>query len=381
MAFSSCADPRRSTHLPRPRAVASTASPVQVALVALLAVGVLTAAWASTADAADEGDGVEARENISYGPEREQRLDVFLPAPDDRNGAAVVLVHGGGWSTGNRWSMRPSARRLAAGGFVTVTIDYRLVGETGSPFPDAVLDVQRAVAWLADHAATYQVDPSKIGMVGSSAGGHLAAMVATLGTEGDPTAEPLATEPAGDRVGAVATWSGIFDLSALAPGNDTKAACGDDPECLTLTFPDMLSNFLGCTLDECPGRYREASPIDHVGDETAPMFIANSTEELIPLSQPDAMIGKLSAHGVTESHQFVPGKAHAAQYTDKVWSNTESFLRNQLGVAGPDLADWLVPSTLAVLFIAALMAVAVHERRRHEAATRDTTAAGMTTRT
>lgn len=339
-----------------------------------LAIGLLTAASAGTAGGADEGDGIEAHDAISYGPEREQRLDLFLPTPDARNGAAVVLVHGGGWSAGNRWSMRPTARRLAAGGFVAITVGYRLVGETASPFPDAVLDVQRAVAWLADRAETYDVDPEKIGMVGSSAGGHLAAMVATLGTKGDPTAEPLVTEPAGVRVAAVVTWSGIFDLDTLAPDSKDRSACGDDPACLTLTFPDMLSDFLGCTLDECPGRYKEASPIDHVSEATAPMFIANSTEELIPLSQPESMIDKLSDNGVSNSHQFVPGKAHAAQYTNKVWSNTEAFLRNQLGVAGTDLADWLVPSALAVLIIAALVALAVHERRRHAAASHDTKA-------
>lgn len=345
-----------------PRGLETRSFGARLALTSLLMSTGLLLSLTGTAAAVD---GYDVSTGISYGTEPEQLLDLYVPAEDGRNGAAVVLVHGGGWYKGDRHSMETTARRLADEGFVAANVSYRLVGQTDDPFPDAVHDVQLAVQWLADNGHRYGVDDDKIGMIGSSAGGHLAAMVGTLGTTGDPTKQPLVTEPSGTRVGAVASWSGIYDLTTLVSGGDDKD-CDDDPECITLTQPKLVPDFVGCPLENCPGRYEEASPIDHVGPSTAPMFLANSTEELIPLSQPDAMINRLSAAGVPNSHQFLPGKAHASLYENEVWGNTESFLRRHLGVEKPSVADWLVPASAAILLIVVLASVAVRERRRHE---------------
>lgn len=333
------------------------------ALLVLLTSAALATPLSEPVGAADPYD---VHTGISYGTEPEQKLDLYLPDENDRNGAAVLLVHGGGWYQGDRSEMDDPAKRLAEGGFVAATVGYRLESQTDSPFPDEVYDVQLAVQWFSDNAHRYGVEKEKIGMIGGSAGGHLVSMVATLGSAGDPTRQPLVTEPSGAEVAAVASWSGLYDLSTLVPRADDENSCDGDPNCLTISQPNLVPDFLGCSLEDCPDRYEEASPINHVGPSTAPMFLANSTDELIPLSQPDAMINRLSAAGVPNSHQFVPGQAHAGQYIDAVWGNTESFLRRHLGVEKSSVADWLVPSLVAVLLVAALAAVAVRERRRHE---------------
>ncbi|MEZ5170973.1 MAG: alpha/beta hydrolase [Acidimicrobiia bacterium] len=357
--MSSRRSPRTATRRPHRRGAE------RVTLILVLASVLASVALVSLpAGVAAADDANEVHTGVAYGTEPEQKLDLYLPPADERNGAAVVLVHGGGWAKGKRQSMAPTAERLAGEGFVAATVDYRLVGQTDHAFPDAVHDVQLSVQWLADNAHRYGVDDDKIGMIGSSAGGHLAAMVATLGTTGDPTEKPLATEPSGTQVAAVVSWSGLFDLATLVPGEDE--ACDNDPECIAVTRANLVTDFLGCTPKECPGRYAEASPIDHVGTSTAPMFLANSTEELIPLSQPDAMINRLTAAGVPNSHQYLPGRAHASLYQNQVWGSTESFLRRHLGVEKPTLADWLVPTITAALLIAVLATVAVRERTRHE---------------
>ncbi|GGC01723.1 hypothetical protein GCM10011494_20340 [Novosphingobium endophyticum] len=109
----------------------------------------------------------EGRRNIA--------LDVFRPI-EDPNGAAVILLHGGGWARGHRSATYGYARALAAAGFVAIAAEYRLVGEAA--FPAQVDDVRDAVRWVLHNAAELGVDPEKIALQGYSAGGHLALMVA-----------------------------------------------------------------------------------------------------------------------------------------------------------------------------------------------------------
>lgn len=104
------------------------------------------------------------------------KVDVCRPA-DERKLPGVLLVHGGGWTSGTKEAMRPIARALAARGWVVVSTSYRLA--TQVPFPAAVHDVKAAVRWMRAHAAEWNMDATKIGSVGGSAGGHLAGMIAT----------------------------------------------------------------------------------------------------------------------------------------------------------------------------------------------------------
>jgi len=112
-------------------------------------------------------------------PGIELKLD--LARPKDKTGPfpAVVCVHGGAWISGNRKAL-PIILELASRGYVGITIDYRLA--TTAPFPACVRDVKTAVRWLRENAKAYNIDPDRIAVVGYSAGGHLAALLAT--TEG-----------------------------------------------------------------------------------------------------------------------------------------------------------------------------------------------------
>ena len=113
-----------------------------------------------------------------YG-DRELQLDLHRPAQRGAPLPAIVCLHGGGWFTAERGSQTQLAQALAARGYVTVTIDYRLSGE--AKFPAAIHGTKAAVRWLRANAATYGIDPAAIGVTGISAGGHLAALLATSG--------------------------------------------------------------------------------------------------------------------------------------------------------------------------------------------------------
>jgi acetyl esterase/lipase len=94
-----------------------------------------------------------------------------------------MVIYGGGWVLGNKALSAPLARQLAQQGFVAFAMNYRLAPL--HPFPAAVDDVQASVAWVRDHAFDFGLDPARVGAIGGSAGGHLSAMLATLG-EGPP---------------------------------------------------------------------------------------------------------------------------------------------------------------------------------------------------
>lgn len=114
-------------------------------------------------------------------------MDIFIPK--HRNAApapAVLWIHGGGWEVGDK-NGNSGAKLLANEGFVTASLSYRLSGE--SPFPAAIQDCKCAIRFLRANAPKYGIDPDRIGVAGSSAGGHLAELIATAdesaGLEGD----------------------------------------------------------------------------------------------------------------------------------------------------------------------------------------------------
>ena len=233
-------------------------------------------------------------------------LDVYQPAKKGKNRPAVVVVHGGGWTQGDKAWFAQQSNQLAQRGFVAFSVNYRLA--PAHPYPAAVEDVEAAVEWVRKHAKQYDVDPKRVGALGGSAGAHLVGMLAT---DGDGSLKT------GHRVAAVVSWSGPMDLVALAPAAATNGGTA-------------IRNFLGCLPDACADRYAAASPVTHVDKTDAPMLIVNSTNELVPKSQADAIKAALDKVGVANQEIILPGTAHSRAYSNQVWDQTVTFLSNYL---------------------------------------------------
>jgi len=155
--------------------------------------------------------GVRHERGVEYAraDRRTLKLDVYLPQePAQAPRPAIVQVHGGAWVVGSRSEQGiPLLNHLAANGWVGFNIDYRL--SPWATFPDHLVDVKRAIAWVREHAEEYGVDPGFIAITGGSAGGHLTALAAL--TADDRTLQP-GFEDADTSVAAAVPFYGVYDF-------------------------------------------------------------------------------------------------------------------------------------------------------------------------
>jgi acetyl esterase/lipase len=271
-----------------------------------VSVGLVTVALAVPVGAAQ--GGVTVKNDVTYRTvDGEQlKLDVYQPATKGKNRPAVVIIHGGAWTIGDKAWFAPQGNQLAGRGFVAFSLNYRLA--PAHTYPAAVDDVDAAVEWVRKHAKEYGVDPKRIGALGGSAGAHLTGLLATVG-KGSLTR--------GHRIAAAVSWSGPMDFVSLAPATGTNAG-------------GSINTFLGCPPDACPDKHAAASPVTHVDKTDAPMLIVNSTMELVPQTQADAMKAALDKAGVANQAIILPGTAHSRAYSNRVWDQTVAFMENYL---------------------------------------------------
>ena len=240
--------------------------------------------------------GTQLTETVQYSPG--QRLDVYRPAPHAAPTGAVIFVHGGGWSSGNRTWYRAQGRKAATHGWVAASIDYRLA--PAHPFPAALDDVRTAVAWVRAHAPELGVDPDRIALVGGSAGGNLALLAGTTGVAG---------------VRGVVAWSPPTDLTSLGGR----------------TLSPLVRDYLGCRAATCAANARAASPLAQLRDDAPPMLVANSTHEMIPLAQATAFARRARERGVDVDLRVIDGTKHSTQYGAVIWPATVRFLERTIG--------------------------------------------------
>lgn len=256
---------------------------------------------------------------------QDRLADVYVPDGDGPF-PAIIFLHGGGWRFGDR-RLAPDLRRFfAESGFVMVSIDYRLSGE--AIFPAAVIDTKTAIRWLRRHAADYNIDPERIGLWGSSAGGHLAAMAALSNAQEFTSDEWSDTSSA---VAAVMDGYGPTDFLQIDQQKSGETLPGEDPESARLPPPgpsaspeSLESLFVGGAIGELPERVEQANPVSQVTGKACPFLIMHGTYDAhVPVGQSRLLFDALSAAGSRARLVEVEGLGHG-------------FLnRNDLDDAGP----------------------------------------------
>ncbi|HEX6764279.1 MAG TPA: alpha/beta hydrolase, partial [Polyangiaceae bacterium] len=228
--------------------------------------------------------GVIAHEELvySHASGRELRLDVYAPARAGRH-PGVLVVHGGGWESGSRTMERPFAKRLAARGYVTAPVSYRL-GPDGR-YPNALYDLKQAVRWLRANAERFGIDAANLGAVGGSAGGQLVALLGATNGE-------ARLEGDGETKGVSSEIQAVVDLDGLA---DFTGKALLDKEARD---PGAPTHFLGGSFADRAATWRDASPITHAGNHSAPTLFVESGAPRPILPGRHEMCAKLLASGV-----------------------------------------------------------------------------------
>jgi acetyl esterase len=250
----------------------------------------------------DERTGdVSVQEDIVYGTAdgEELLLNACLPPESDEPAAAVILVHGGAFETGDRNSegMMALCNELAGQGFAAFNVDYRLA--PAFTYPAQVDDVSTAVRWARqpEQVARFGIDPERIGLFGSSAGAIMTASVGTRG-EGDLTSDA--------RVAAVVALSPAVDLTPAGLSLGTPS----------VEAQTVISQYLGCSdAADCPIA-EEASPLYSVDASDPPFYLAAGDDELVPVAQAQALESALTAAGVPVTLNVQEGSKHALQLLD-----------------------------------------------------------------
>jgi len=226
--------------------------------------------------------GAEALRNIEYGRAGGQslQLDAFIP---ERAGPfpAAIIVHGGGWVAGDRrLNVEPLFAPLLSGGFVCLSISYRLANQLAI-FGAAVEDVEMAVRYAQSHAREFRVDRDRLALIGESAGGQLAAMAA-MGA-------------AGSGVKAMVSFYAPMDLEELARG----AKMIPEP------FRQAMAGM----------RLRDLSPIRHVRRGIAPFLLIHGTADaLVPFEQSRNMCREIRKAGGECDLLAVKGGGHGLRW-------------------------------------------------------------------
>ena len=238
-------------------------------------------------------DDIRVDVNVSYLPEaRKEKADLYLPKvfPEGKKLPAVVIIHGGGFVGG----VKDAAREINIGstlvynGYVGMSIEYLLATEAHPSWPQNLHDCKTAVRWLRANAEKYHIDADHIGVIGGSAGGHLAAMVALTGPDAglDPK-EPY----------------GSFSC---------QVQCGVDlygPNDLTLWMKD--SKMIGKPIKEAMDEYKRASPVYQVNKGDPPMLIMHGTADTtVDPEQSKLLDAACAKAGVEHELVIIEGAPH-----------------------------------------------------------------------
>ena len=241
--------------------------------------------------------------DVSYGDDPDQRFDLYLPANRSQNTKIMVLVHGGGWSAGDKNEMN-AIRNLLRSDFpnlAIVNINYRLADDANAPYPMQINDISSIIEHLKINKTKYTISDN-LGFIGISAGAHLALL-----------------------------WSYAFDTnnqvsmvcSIVGPTNFT------DPAYLNNVNPD-LQELLDLYGSDVPIAFlEEVSPYHQVTDIAPPTILFYGGQDpLIPTTQGTALRDKLLNLGVTHEFTLYPEAGHGwigLELLD-TWTKLKAFI-------------------------------------------------------
>ena len=250
----------------------------------------------------------------AYGPGPEQYGELTLPAGQARGRegspgtGTVIIIHGGYWRSQYTAELgRPLARDLADRGFACWNLEYRRAGNGGG-WPQTLEDILAGIDALAPAARRHDVDLSRVTLLGHSAGGHLAVLAAKA-------------RPAAVTVTGVVSQSGVLDLAEA---------------CRLGLSGNAVENFLGCTPEQDPQRYRDADPMRALPLPVPAWVLHGAADTTVPADFSAGWADAARAAGGTVQHRTIPGD-HFAMITPgtSAWDAVVLALCEAAGIPVP----------------------------------------------
>lgn len=269
-------------------------------LLLILLVGVMGSAFAgclSEPSNKPTGDSIEtsietpAAKNtftdIAYATKSErQKLDIYLPHEGKGPFPVIIAIHGGGFTSCNK--NREYTGTMLQGinyGYAVVTINYRLSDE--AKFPAAINDVKAAIRFIKVNGSQYNLNPDKIALWGSSAGGNLASLAGTTGGTNNCYDTALGNADVPDNVIAVVDWYGPANFSVMDEQN-TASGISEKVEGVQIhnTDDSFGSKYFGQNISKVPDLCRQADPATYITSDCPYFLIQHGTlDPVIPVQQ------------------------------------------------------------------------------------------------
>ncbi len=272
--------------------------------------------------------GVVAHRDLAYAAvgDRELHLDLYVPQTKPAKPMPLVVwIHGGGWRGGSKEGLGRPRPILDHGGYILASVEYRLSGE--AIFPAAIADCKAAVRWLRANAAKYDIDPDRLAVWGSSAGGHLAALLGTAWEVKEWDAIHPENQDVSSKPTVVCNWFGPTDFRRM---NDFEGRIDHDAE----GSPESL--FIGGRIQEHPEKAQRANPIAYVTADDPPMLLMHGEKDLsVPYNQSELLYAALQKAGVESRLYKVVGADHgfrnaATDTAESLFGMVAEFLDRRL---------------------------------------------------
>ncbi len=234
-------------------------------------------------------------------------LDLRIPDSPGPH-PVIIYLHSGAWISGDRTG--GPAIRQASRGYAVASIEYRLAPQY--VWPAQVEDAKAAVRWVRANAARFKLDPDRVGLFGTSAGGHIGAVLGTSGGEASLEGMQLGNPQFSSRVKAVIDFYGPTDLLTL---EDQKLPCIPLDGNASYMPPSLL---MGCPVQSCKEKTATANPITYVTPDDPPFLIMHGMLDcLVPFQQSVLLHTALELKGIDTTLVLIPAGEHGGNKFDE----------------------------------------------------------------